>query len=405
MNINLPRLEPWQMDVAKDLTNIKGSGKIFSVLSSRQCGKSVLMAEALIHFAGNNPGTVSIITEPTFSQNKQIFATIKSFLVQTPIVKSMNNSDMSIELTNGSKIICKSCAQRDGLRGFTCDFLAVDEACFTSEDIWPLILPWTNAKNAPILMVSTPLFPEGTFYNFWSNPDNVTYFSYNWSKYDKSKYLSKERLEYFRKRMPKHQFEAEFLGKWILDGAYVFKNVTHCIIEKDNLAPKYAAIDWSLGNGGDYTVVVLMNDMHNITDLYYWNDISPNEQLEKIANIINSNTTLKSVKAEQNSLGTVYIDQLKQKLLRKQILHSFLTTNDSKKEIIENLAADFENNAIGILDDDELISQLNHYTIEKTKNGYTYNALKGFHDDMCMALAFCNSHFHTKKGNYSISFK
>lgn len=402
MIINLPPLEPWQADVAKDLIDIKGTGKIFSIVSSRQCGKSILLAETVIHFAGNNPNTTSIITEPTFGQNKQIFGTIKQMLSQTTITESINNSDFTIVLVNGSKIICKSIAQRDGLRGFTCDFLLVDEAAFVSEDAFPLILPWTNAKNAPILLVSTPLFPEGTFYNFWSKPDNIKYFSYDWSKYDKSKYLSKDRLEYFRKQMPKAQFEAEFLGKWILDGAYTFHNILNCV-KKSNKKPIYGGIDWGVGNSGDYTVIVLMDEDQNMTDIYYWNDKSPNEQINFIANIINSNPTLLKIHAETNSLGAVYVDQLKQLLKKRNILKGFTTTNDSKRRIIENLATDFEQEKIGILDNDELISQLNHYATEKTKTGITYNAIKGFHDDCCMALGMCNDFFHNKGGNYNIS--
>lgn len=404
LNINLPRLEPWQLDVAKDLVDIKGSGKIFSIVSSRQCGKSILLSEAAIHFAGNNANTTTIITEPTFGQNKQLFGTIKQFLSQTPIVKSINNSDFTLELINGSKIICKSIAQRDALRGFTCDFLLVDEACFVDEAAYPLILPWTNAKNAPILLVSTPLFPEGTFYNFWSKPDNIKYFSYDWSKYDKSKYLSPERLEYFRKQMPKAQFEAEFLGKWMIEGAYTFKNVLKCIKEKSKNKPVYGGIDWAVGNSGDYTVIVLMDEYQNIVDLYYWNDKSPNEQLQEIAKVINNNPTLVKVNAETNSLGAVYVDQLKQLLKKRAILKEFTTTNESKRRIIENLATDFEQETIGIIDDEELLSQLNHYATEKTKTGITYNALSGYHDDMCMALAMCNDFYHTKKGNYSITF-
>lgn len=401
MTIQLPHLEPWQADVAKDLLNIKGSGKIFSILSARQCGKSILLAEAVIHFAGNNAGTTSIITEPTFGQNKQIFGTITSFLRQTPIVSKINNGDFSIEFVNGSKIICKSIAQRDGLRGFTCDFLLVDEACFVSEDAYPLIIPWTNAKNAPILLVSTPLFPQGTFYNFWANPDGEKYFSYDWSKYDKSKFLSADRLEYFRKQMPKAQFEAEFLGKWILDGAYTFNNIMNCI-KSSSKKPKYAGIDWAVGNSGDYTVVVLMDEDQCMTGLYYWNDKTPNDQLKMIADILNSNDTIVKVHAETNSLGAVYIDQLKQLLKKRSILQGFTTNNESKRRIIENLAADFENNKIGIIKDDELISQLNHYATEKTKTGLTYNAVPGFHDDMCMALGMCNDFFHSNS-NYTFS--
>lgn len=387
MNIILPKLEPWQKDVADCLEDIKGTGRIFSVLSSRQCGKSILLGEALIHFAGNNAKTISIIVEPTFSQAKNIFSTIKDWLQQTKIVSKYNNADFSIELINGSKILAKSAAQRDSLRGYTCDFLCIDEACFLSEDIYPLILPWTNAKNAPILLVSTPLFPQGTFYNFWSNADNNVSFSFDWSNYDKSKFLTKEKLEYFRKQMPKTQFEAEFLGKWITNGAYVFNNVYDCVGIPEDDTIVLAGIDWGTGTGNDYTWVSLGNANGDLVKVEYYNDISPVKQIELISSMINSIPTLKYIQVELNSIGNVYYDSLKKLLNKKSILHGFYTSNDSKKEIIEDLATAFENHDIIIPNDTELINQLLHYAVEKTKVTYTYNGLKGFHDDACMATA------------------
>lgn len=404
MTIHLPKLEPWQKDVAEKLVDIKGSGKIFSVLSSRQCGKSVLMAEALIHFAGNNPNTTSIIVEPTFSQCTNIFQTILKWVVDTPLIERVNGQSMQLVFINGSKIICKSAAQRDSLRGFTCDFLAVDEACFIPEDVFPLILPWTNAKNAAILLVSTPLFREGTFYNFWSNPDNKTSISFDWSNYDKSKYLTQERLDYFRKTMPKAQFEAEFLGKWIEDGAYAFTNVNKCVYKKcSNNKPCVLGIDWGGGNGQDYTWLTFLNDAGEVTKVEYFNDIDTAEQINIIVKLINETPSLKKVLVEKNSLGKVFGEQIKSRINNKSIFEFFITTNDSKKEIIESLITAFQNELIKIPNNAELISQLLHYAREKTKTGYTYNGLSGYHDDGVMSLAFAWKALHSNK-KYNLHF-
>lgn len=403
MELTLPKLEIWQYDVAKCLQNIKGSGKIFSVLSSRQCGKSILIAEALIYFAGNNKNTVSIIIEPTFPQCSNIFQQMLKWIQETPIVQNINKQEMSITFINGSKILCKSCAQRDGLRGFTCDFLAVDEACFVGEDVYPLILPWTNAKNAPILLVSTPLFCEGTFYNFWSNPDNIMSFSFDWSTYDKSKYLTKDKLEYFRKTLPKSQFEAEFLGKWITDGAYAFSNISRCTNRLiSNKKPVAVGIDWGAGNGQDYTWCTFIDEDGCVAKLLYFNDIDSVQQINIIAEAINSEPSLKCVQVEKNSIGKVFGDNLKSKLKRPAIMKFFVTDNTSKKEIIEDLITAFSNELISIPDDAELNKQLLHYAVEKTKTTYTYNAIKGYHDDACISLALAWNAIH-KKSSYSIA--
>jgi Mrp family chromosome partitioning ATPase len=53
---------------------------------------------------------------------------------------------------------------RDNLRGYTVDFLIIDEAAFISDEIFDIVLPMTNVKQAPIVIVSTPRFRTGKFY-------------------------------------------------------------------------------------------------------------------------------------------------------------------------------------------------------------------------------------------------
>ena len=96
---------------------------------------------------------------------------------------------------------------------------------------------------------------------------------------------------------------------------------------------------------------------------------------------------LKRVQVEKNAIGKTFYDMLKRKV-PAGMLKLFITTNDSKREIIEELIKAFQKGTITIPDDPTLKKQLQHYAQEKTKTGYTYNGADGVEDDYVMSLAF-----------------
>ena len=64
----------------------------------------------------------------------------------------------------------------------------------------------------------------------------------------------------------------------------------------------------------------------------------------------------------------------------------FHTTNQSKARIVESLALAFERERIGIIPDDNLISELKAYTTERTPSGLIkYGAPDKMHDDDVIA--------------------
>lgn len=133
----------------------------------------------------------------------------------------------------------------------------------------------------------------------------------------------------------------------------------------------------------------------------YFNDKTPTEQIDRIVRLIEQYQPIK-ITVESNSIGNIYFDML-QKRVKCRIL-KFTTTNDSKNKIIDKLGIALENKEIGILRDEELLTELRMYAAEKTKTGkITYNAPSGYKDDAVMSLAICWDSLFTNKGNYNIS--
>ena len=403
MEIIFPKLHKHQRDVYDAVVNDNGAGDIYVVKSKRQCGKSFVASLILIYFSLNKKDTISMIVEPTLNQSRRIFKDIVKMLDGSGIIKNANQSLLSIDFINGSEIIFKSAEQYDAIRGYSVSgILIVDEGAFIRDDVYEILFPVRDAHNSPMLIISTPLFCDGYFYRLFTSTNSK---SYDWCDYDTSMFLSDEKLEQYRNTLSDLKFRSEYLGLFITDGGYVFRNITKCVLGDSDITgePVCVGIDWAVGNDGDDTVLSLLDANANAVDFIRLNNMSPVEQIDTIVNKLNTMPSLKKVVVEQNSIGNVYLDMLKHKYSRHSIVTKFNTTNESKRRIIEQLATAFQNESVHIPNDRELINQLQHYAVEKTKTGYTYNG-QGAHDDYVMSLAMAYDAL-TAKSNYCVSFK
>lgn len=396
--IVLPKLEIWQKDVFDKMEDSRGSGKRYVVKARRQVGKSILAIVLLIKFSLEQK-CINVCVEPTQAQSRRVYKQIIDCLEGSGVIKSANATLLSIEFVNGSEILFKSQEQRDALRGFTVSgLLVIDEGAFITTDIYNILYPCCDAHNAPILIISTPLFMDGEFYKLYSSTSPLIS-AFDWSKYDTSKYLSNEKLEYYKQTISALKFRSEYLGEFISEGSYIFGDFLNSI--KDPIGfPYCAGIDWGAGNDGDYTVLTLMDRGGNVTNIFSFKKMDSVKQVEEIAKILEDYKILVA-QVEMNSIGRIYYDQLKRKT--KTTLIKFNTTNDSKRTIIENLSSAFQTDSIGIIDDKELIRELQHYAMEKTSKGYTYNGANGVNDDYVMSLALCYDVCKNRKGISSLS--
>jgi len=406
MQIRFQPLEPWQEEVYNACTGQLKSGKRFIVKSSRQKGKTHLLKVLTLDYCFKYPGTIQCIVEPISSQCRRVFSEFTDALEPLGLIKSSNASDLIIKLTNGSQITLKSGESKKAVRGLTCTgLLVLDEAAYLDDDIIQIILPLVNVHRAPILVTSSPSFAEGWFYNqYMKRKSSILQFDWSSEKYDFSKYITQEMLDEYKSEMTPNKFRTEILGEFISDSSFIFGDFKSCIVEPEDLTPSYLGIDFSAGTGSDSTVLTYMNKYRQVIKIWATNSLSPNEQIEEISKQINDCPTLLKVLVEANSIGTVYYDTIKSKLSNKMVIEKFNTTNESKKEIIEDLILAFQKKEIGIIDDPQLVKQLSYYDIQRLKNGnYTYNnSNDNIHDDYVISLSIAYHCF--KLGITSIGF-
>ena len=395
----------------------KCSYKTVVVKSSRQKGKSFMIANILLYFALNWNKTKNICVSPTLKQAKNIYKTIMDAIEKTGIVKNSNATDLEITFINRSNIRFLSAEMGESLRGYTVTgILCIDECCYISDEVFNTIKPWVDYNKSPILMVSTPYVKEGFFwqyYNYGLEGVNKV-ITVDWCdpkfKKEMDKILPPERLEEYRKTMPVNKFKSEYLGEWLDDEGTVFIQFKDCakdvqIQPKDKL---FVGIDWAMGGGNDDTAVAIINDKGEQVFLDYFNNLTPTQQIDRIVEDLNPYMRqIVVIQPELNSLGGVLTDNLKERLQGRARIEGFNTTNQSKNELVMDLQTAFEQKTITILNDPKQMRELSFYTADynpQTKN-VSYNAPLGLNDDLCIALMLAYNAYKNKKrcGGYAVS--
>lgn len=413
LNVEFPYLYPHQEDVFNAVKEDNGRGRAYVVKAKRQCGKSILAITLLLYFAFKNEGSIGFCLDPTLHQGRLIYKNLISSLggEDSPAIKSSNATLLEVEFINGSRILFRSAEQRQALRGATVkkSILVLDEASFIEDDIIDILLPIVDANKCPVLFLSTPLFESGRFYERYKEGLSKNDFtvSFNWGDYDLSAFLSPEKLEYYREILAPLKFKSEILGEFISEGSYIFGDFAACVRGGGELLgkPVYGGIDWSAGGGNDYTVLTLMTEDRMVTECFSYKDFDAVDLVDELAKIIISKG-LKRVQVELNSIGSVFYDMLKAKL-PGGILKGFNTTNESKRQIIEELIKGFQKRTLSIPPDKELKKELQHYTMEKTAKGYTYNGADGVNDDYVISLALAYDlcpKVDKPRGKFEVSF-
>lgn len=376
------------------------AGTIHVSKAVRQCGKSLMAENILLKCSLEHANQTSILISPTLSQSRKIFKEITRAISRAPFFTSSNGTDLEITFVNGSQILLKSAEQGDNLRGYTVTrhgILIIDEAAYIRDDIFFTVTPYVNANNAPILLLSTPRFRAGFFYDFYNDgmAGKPGVYSYDFTRY-KNPFLTSERLELYRRKMSVNLFRADYLGEWMETTSDIFGDFARVLSNTaTNSGDNVAGIDWGVGknaknNDSDSTALSIMNRQKQQIALFHWNDIDATTTIQNIIDKLRA-FDVRQLIVESNSIGSVYLDLLRKEINRQHVncvVRPFNTSNDTKRAIIEALQVAIQNGDVQLMDDPELKIQFSAYRMEKTPTGkITYNASPGYHDDIVIATA------------------
>lgn len=363
--------------------------KIITILAPRRTGKSFLVCWELIRFSLHYKKSQNIYVAPDSSDCDEIFDKILDFVPN--MIKKSSRIKHRIEFLNGSKIKMYSTGKGNRLRGKGADgLIVIDEAAFIKDDIYEqLIKPWADDNKSLTIMVSTPKYKFGFYYDNYMKglTDSKWNKSFSFNDFDLSQTRSAEELEEIRTSVSRQTFKSEYLGLFLDADGEVFGNFEECLIDElGEFKNVTIGLDWANGVGKDYTVLVGFNDKNELCYLWYVNDMEPTEQVKFISEFYKQNKAeIREFIAEDNSIGQIYKSYLKQAGVT---FKSIATTNQRKRKLVEKFKVLLEQKKIKLIKNNDLITQLSFYEEEvDPKTGkITYNAKKGFNDDIVMAL-------------------
>lgn len=403
------RLFPWQREATAYFLKWH-KNLILTIKSRRQCGKSYWLNMITLNTAINYRNNRVVIVSPTFSNGKKMYKELEKYFSVMPqgIIKRSSLTDLSFELSNGSSIQYKSIEQGNALRGDKANLLIFDEAAFIStEDAMSLCFPYVNTTQGAIILVSTPKFKDenNLFYKFYKKgieEKKVKCKTLDWCDWDTSALLSEEQKQLYKETMPPQIFLNEIEGEFI-DAKSELWNIENVLLQQPATptTKQFAGLDWATGSNNDETVLSVFNEFKQMVALFRWKNEEPTEQIQQIIQKIKAHNITK-LTAEKNSIGDVYLSMLKKAISDNHlncIVTPFDTTNTSKRQIIEHLQVEINNQTIKLINDNTLKLQFVMFTTQATPTGkITYgNQSDKYHDDIVIATALAINNFKSNK--------
>jgi len=158
-----------------ELTLRHAQGEVFNdrtrfrvLVAGRRFGKSYLACIELLRGAIERPGETFFYCAPTYRMAKDISWKVLKRLVPTSWIKSKNETDLKLELVNGSMIELKGTENAMALRGRSLSGVVLDEAAFMDQTVWSeVIRPALADKQGWGLFISTPDGTASWFYELW----------------------------------------------------------------------------------------------------------------------------------------------------------------------------------------------------------------------------------------------
>ena len=206
----------------------------------RRFGKTVCMINHLIRSALmsklKNPRFAYIA--PTFKQAKSIaWDYMKQFTAKIPNTK-FNETELRVDLPNGSRITLLGAENSDGLRGIYLDGCVIDEYANIDGKLFSeIIRPALSDRKGYCVFIGTPAGMNNNFYDLYQHANGAEdWFNYK-AKASDTKIVDPEELEKAKEVMGEKKYLQEFECDWIanIEGAIYGEEIAK-IEDKNQIA-------------------------------------------------------------------------------------------------------------------------------------------------------------------------
>lgn len=184
------------------------------VIAGRRFGKTHLAIRELCHWA-KEPNKEVWYVAPTYKMAKQIvWRKLKNKLNDLNWVKKHNETELSLQLRNGSTISLKGADNYDSLRGVGLDGIVLDEFADIDPEAWyETLRPTLSDKQGRALFIGTPKGIGNWSYEIYQNTldDPNNWSSYQFTTIDGGN-VPQEEIEQAKKDLDERTFRQEYLA-------------------------------------------------------------------------------------------------------------------------------------------------------------------------------------------------
>jgi hypothetical protein len=221
------------------------------VIAGRRFGKTHLAIRELCWHA-RIPGKDVWYVAPTYRQSKNIvWKKLKNKLQDLRWAEKVNETELTIQLKNGSTISLKGADNHDSLRGVGLDFIVLDEFADISPDAWyETLRPTLSDKQGKALFIGTPKGMNWA-YELWNMPqeDPKNWKSYQYTTIDGGN-VPEDEIEQAKRDLDERTFRQEYMATFETFTGRVYysferiHNVKACAIEDRSVI--YVGIDFNV---------------------------------------------------------------------------------------------------------------------------------------------------------------
>ena len=223
------------------------------VVAGRRFGKTHLAIRELAYHA-REPNKDVWYVAPTYKMARQIvWKKLKNKMQDLNWIAKTNETELTIQLINGSTIALKGADNYDSLRGVGLDFIVLDEFADIDPDAWyETLRPTLADKQGRALFIGTPKGIGNWSYELFQNAlDGTDWQSFQYTTIDGGN-VKPEEIESAKRDLDERTFRQEFLATFETYSGRIYyafersKNVVDGQLEPRDLDAIYVGGDFNI---------------------------------------------------------------------------------------------------------------------------------------------------------------
>jgi hypothetical protein len=390
MDVTLFTPHTGQQKIINDFA--ESAHKFAVVATGRQFGKSLLAQNLMLYWLLSNPGQKGAWVAPIYNQCKKVFNEITSAAYE--IISKQNKADLNVEFVNGSTLQFLSTDNYNTIRGFSFNFMVVDEAAYVKEEaINEAVFPTLSAIGKKCLIISTPK-AKNWFYTWYlrGTSDNNEVISFRGRSAD-NPHIDLDFINSQASSLPRDIFLQEYEAQFSEATNDVFRNLEIACIKNEWEQPGrnanyYFGIDVGLSN--DFTVCAIIEESGRTAKILRFNGTTFEDAGKTIVTELRK-YNVRGGYCESNGIGRAILELIQSERIK---VTGFTTTNESKTRGVRKLIADIESGMIELPSKKlmpECYNELSAYTYKINTNGtISFSHPSGYHDDIVDAIWLAN---------------